>query len=51
MEWVLVIIILGSSPLVADFETKYACREAAKTVMIDYPDEGAAKFYCFSKKA
>ena len=51
MHWVLIVIISGVSPVTADFDTKFACREAGKTIIADYPKKGAAKFYCFAKKA
>lgn len=54
MEWILIIIIAGMTPVTAAFDTQFACRQAGKTVVGDFPQpkKGAppvAKFYCFPK--
>jgi len=49
MEYILIIIILGMTPVTAEFDTNYTCREAGKAVIADFPKEGVAKFYCFPK--
>lgn len=49
MEYILIIIITGMTPVTAEFDTKYACREAGKAVMVDFPREEEAKYYCFPK--
>tara|TARA_R110002124_G_scaffold139983_1_gene304316 strand:- start:4669 stop:4839 length:171 start_codon:yes stop_codon:yes gene_type:complete len=54
MEWGLIILIAAMTPMTAEFDTKYACRQAGKTVVADFPKAQkdkppVAKFYCFPK--
>jgi hypothetical protein len=54
MEWVLIIIIAGMTPVTEVFNTQFACRQAGKAVVADFPQPKkdkppVAKFYCFPK--
>jgi hypothetical protein len=54
VEYILIIIITGMTPVSANFDTNYACREAGKAVVADFPQPKkdqppVAKFYCFPK--
>jgi hypothetical protein len=54
VEYVLIIIIAGMTPVTTTFDSNYACREAGKAVIEDFPQPKkdqppVAKFYCFPK--
>jgi hypothetical protein len=54
MEYVLIILITAMTPVTAEFDSEYACRQAGKAVVGDFPKPKkdkppVAKFFCFPK--